>query len=158
MSDTTEAEATDPAAQVEPGTTEDAAVVDDSGDADEGAQDENNGRRGVRQRLADTELERDGLRDNLTRQRQAVFAAALEGTGVDADLMAARQHTAESFVTEDGLLDTAAITAAAADVAAHYKLAPARRPTPDPLVGTAGSGGEKATTWGETFKSALAPG
>jgi hypothetical protein len=165
MSDTdtdiTETDETD--AQTTQDEPEDAAAVDDSGDADNDPQDETetadddtpDRRRGVRQRLADAEAERDGLRDTLTRQRQAVWDAATTAAGVDPRLLATAGHTPDSLADEDGVLHAETVTAIANGVADDFGIQRSRRPAPDPLVGHGGGNAPAPKGFGDVLKSVV---
>jgi len=166
MSDTdTETIADD--AQIDQDATEPTEQADDSADDDSDAQDESgtpdddtpDRRRGVRQRLADAEELAEGLRDTLNRQRQAVFDAALSAAGVDPRLLASAGHTPDSLLDVDGVLHGAAVAEVAKAVADEFKVQPvARRPAPDPLVGSGEPGKSGETGWGAALKGALSPG
>jgi len=140
--------------------------VDDTGDAETESQDEtgtqddadDGRRRGVRQRLADAEAERDQLREALTAQRRAVWEAAVEASGVDGRLLASAGHTIDSLTDRDGILHAANVIEVAKSVADEFKVQPpARRPAPDPMVGR-GEPGTAETGWGSVLKGALTPG
>lgn len=157
----TETTATD--AQIDQDATEPTEQADDSADDENAAQDEpqddDGRRRGVRQRLADAEAERDGLLETLKAQRQAVFEAALHAAGVDGRLLASAGHTVDSLIDSDGILHADAVVGVAEAVAAEFKVQPqARRPAPDPLVGRGESGSTAETGWGAALKDALSPG
>lgn len=147
-------EAVDSAPQTAQETPEpDPAVDDEAPDADD-AQDETGRRRGVRERLAEAEAERDALRDTLARQQQAVYEDAINRAGVTGVLMRAADRGLDSLLGEDGVIWPTDVTEAAGQVAADAGIP--RRPKADPLAGL----GDNASpppkvTFGSLLKAAV---
>jgi hypothetical protein len=149
-------EAAEKAAQTAQETPEPDPAVDDTGQNPDEAQGSNQDRRGVRQRLAEAEAERDTLRDTVARQRQAVYDDALSRAGVTGVLMTAADRGLNTFVGDDGVIQPTAVTEAAAQVAAEVGVP--RRPKADPLLGSGGSGSPTKVTIGTLLQAAVRDG
>lgn len=154
------------------GATEDDDDTEASGDQDdETATDDAKGDAKIggeaaryRQRLRAAEAELATARgahtattDVLTRQRQALMDATLAAAGLDARLLAAAGHTADDFVGEDGLLDTAALGEAARAAVAEFGVQPnlpRKLPAPNRQQGNPGGSSGGGATWGTVLGQA----
>lgn len=160
------AEVVDPVNEPDP--TEDGAEVDPEAAADDARPDEQVGREAARyrRRLRDAEAANEALvtehaaalasaesahaatTDTLSRQRQAIVDATLAGAGLDPRLASAAGITADTVLTDDGLIDGQKLRTAVAAAVAEFGVRPrGKGPVPNRQQGNPSTGDGGGATW-----------
>ena len=126
--------------------------AEDDGDRGTGGRE-----RHLRQRAQAAEAERDALAETLTRTRQVIVDAAVRAVGHDpvkfGRLLTAAEHTVDSLLDDDGMVDLTRLAEAVNTTARDFNLTGRGTLTPSPQQGTSGGNGQLgSSSWSEALK------